>query len=84
MKYPAPMVRALPLRERPLYRVQHDASACNLVEILAAIVGGSRQIEIAHSLLAEFENLTGLMFFNESCVSDENRKAVYEGIQRFP
>ena len=29
------------------------------------------------------DNLTGLMFFNESCVSDENRKAVYDGIQRF-
>ena len=29
------------------------------------------------------ENLAGLMFFNESCVSDENRKAVYDGIQRF-
>lgn len=29
------------------------------------------------------DNLTGLMFFNESCVSDENRKAVYEGIQHF-
>ena len=29
------------------------------------------------------DNLTGLMFFNESCVSDENRKAVYEGIRRF-
>jgi len=32
---------------------------------------------------AEADNLAGLMFFNESCVSDENRKAVYEGIQRF-
>ena len=29
------------------------------------------------------DNLVGLMFFNESCVSDENRKAVYQGIQRF-
>lgn len=61
MKYPAPMVRALPLRERPLYRVQHDASACNLVEILAAIVSGSRQIEIAHDLLARLGNMVGLM-----------------------
>jgi len=29
------------------------------------------------------ENLAGLMFFNESCVSAENRMAVYQGIQRF-
>lgn len=28
------------------------------------------------------DNLVGLMFFNESNVTDENRKAVYEGIRR--
>ncbi len=61
MKYPAPMVRALPLRERPLYRVQHDAGACNLVELLAALVSGPRQIEIAHELLARFGTLGGLV-----------------------
>ena len=31
----------------------------------------------------EADNLAGLMFFNESCVSDENRKAVYQGVRRF-
>lgn len=61
MKYPTPIVRVLPLRERPLCRVQRDAGACNLVEILATIVGGSRQIEIAHDLLARFGNLVGLI-----------------------
>jgi DNA repair protein RadC len=60
MRYPAPIVRALPLRERPLYRVQQDVSACNLVELLAAIVGGSRQIEIAHDLLGRLKDLDGL------------------------
>jgi len=60
MKYPAPIVRALPLRERPLYRVQRDASACNLVELLAAVVGGPRQIEIAHDLLGRLKDLDGL------------------------
>ena len=29
------------------------------------------------------DNLAGLMFFNESCVSHQNRKAVYDGIRRF-
>jgi len=58
--YPTPTLRLLPLRERPLYRVQHDAGACNLVELLAALVAGPRQIEIAHRLLAEFGDLTGL------------------------
>jgi len=55
------MMRALPLRERPLYRVQRDAGACNLVELLAALVGGPRQIEIAHELLGEFGDLPGLL-----------------------
>jgi DNA repair protein RadC len=58
--YPAPIVQALPLRERPLYRVQHDAGACNLVELLAAVVGGPRQIEVAHDLLGRFGDLDGL------------------------
>ena len=61
MKYPNPIVRALPLRERPLYRVQRDAGACNLVELLAAVVGGARQIEVAHDLLSRFGNLDGLL-----------------------
>jgi DNA repair protein RadC len=60
MKYPTPILRALPLRERPLHRVQRDASACNLVELLAAVVGGPRQIEIAHDLLGRLRNLDGL------------------------
>jgi len=61
MKYPTPTLRVLPLRERPLYRVQRDVGACNLVELLAAVVGGPRQIEIAHDLLAHFGDLDGLV-----------------------
>ena len=60
VRYPSPIVRALPLRERPLHRVRHDAGACNLVELLAAIVGGSRQIEIACDLLTRLEALHNL------------------------
>jgi DNA repair protein RadC len=60
MKYPTPIVGMLPLRERPIYRVQQDVGACNLVELLAAVVGGSRQIEIAHDLLGRLKNLDGL------------------------
>ncbi|MCP4539719.1 MAG: DNA repair protein RadC [Chloroflexi bacterium] len=56
-----PTLHHLPLRERPAHRVaENGADACSLTEILAAIVGGSRQIEIAHGLLAEFGDLTGL------------------------
>jgi len=60
MKYPTPILRALPLRERPFHRVQRDASACNLVELLAAVISGPRQIEIAHDLLGRLKDLDGL------------------------
>ena len=54
-QYPTPTLHHLPLRERPARRVaENGADACSLVEILATIVGGARQIEIAHGLLAEF------------------------------
>jgi DNA repair protein RadC len=60
-RYPTPTLHLLPLRERPAYRVTDaGADACNLVELLAAVVGGREQIEIAHNLLAEFEDLAGL------------------------
>jgi DNA repair protein RadC len=60
-RYPAPALHLLPLQERPAYRVaENGAGACNLVELLAAIVGGTQQIEIAHNLLAEFGDLVGL------------------------
>jgi DNA repair protein RadC len=70
-EYPTPIVRALPLRERPLYRVQCDVGACNLVELLAAAVGGSRQIEIAHDLLSRLKDLDGL-----ACASTQELSAV--------
>jgi DNA repair protein RadC len=46
----------MPLREQPAYRVTQDAAACNLTELLAAVVGGAKQIEIAQSLLSHFNN----------------------------
>ena len=60
-EYPIPVLHTLPLRERPAYRVGNGAGACNVVELLAAVVGGPRQIEIAQDLLARFEGLPGLM-----------------------
>ena len=60
--YPTPTLHLLPLRERPAQRVaESGVDVCNLAELLAAVVGGTRQIEIAHSLLAGFGNLAGLM-----------------------
>lgn len=54
------LMAALPVRERPGYRVQRDAGACSLAELLAAVVGGPLQVEIAHDLLGRLGDLEGL------------------------
>jgi len=59
--YPWPTLKHLPLCERPVYRVSHSVDSCNLAELLAAVIGGSQQIEIAHVLLGTFENLGNLV-----------------------
>ena len=38
--YPPPRLHTLPLREQPAFRVSRNAEACNLSELLAAIIGG--------------------------------------------
>jgi DNA repair protein RadC len=59
--YPTPLLRHLPLRERPASRVaDYGAHACSLTELLAAVVGGSHQIEIARALLARFGDVTSI------------------------
>lgn len=52
--YDQPRLKSLPLREQPAHRVTENATACNLSELLAALIGGPRQIEIAESLLSSF------------------------------
>ena len=47
-------VKTLPVRETPAYRVKADAASCSLSELLAAVIGGTQQIEIADALLARF------------------------------
>ena len=54
-RYDQPQLKSLPLREQPAYRVIQDPGACNLTELLAAVIGGQRQIEIAQALLARFD-----------------------------
>jgi len=58
--YDRPKLKLLPLREQPAYRVTQNADACNLAELLAAIIGGQNQIEIAEDLLKRFGGLRGL------------------------
>lgn len=53
--YDLPRLKTLPLREQPAYRVSQDASACSQIELLAAVIGGPKQIEIAEALLAHFQ-----------------------------
>ena len=53
--YTLPKLRSLPLREQPAYRLTRDASACSLPELLAALIGGEKQIETAEALLAHFK-----------------------------
>ncbi len=51
---------ALPLRERPAYRVQMDSAACSLVELAAALIGGPGQLETAQRLIAQFGSARAL------------------------
>jgi DNA repair protein RadC len=53
--YDQPKLKSLPLREQPAYRVTQNAAACNLTELLAAVIGGQRQIETSQALLARFD-----------------------------
>ncbi len=47
-------LNTLPIRETPAYRVSADAVSCSMSELLAAVIGGTQQIEIADALLARF------------------------------
>ena len=67
--YPIPKLKLLPLREQPAYRVAQDPDACNLAELLAALVGGNKQIEIAEALLAQFGSLTRIQQAHQSEVA---------------
>jgi DNA repair protein RadC len=56
-----PRLQALPLRERPAYRVGHKGpDACAAHELLAAVIGGAKQLEAAEALLARYESLSGI------------------------
>jgi DNA repair protein RadC len=54
-------VRALPLREQPTERVLEDSTACNSTELLATLIGGARQIEIATELITTFGGVRGIV-----------------------
>ena len=57
---PRARVKTLPVREQPAYRVAAQADACTLAELLAVIVGGQEQIEVAERLLERFTTIQQL------------------------
>ena len=54
--YEQPILKTMPLREQPAYRITQNANACNITELMAAVIGGQKQIETAQMLLAHFNN----------------------------
>jgi DNA repair protein RadC len=57
ISYNIPRLKALPIRERPDFRVKKDPDMCNLSELLSVIIGGTEQIEIAERLILTFGNI---------------------------
>ncbi|MBC8331119.1 MAG: DNA repair protein RadC [Anaerolineae bacterium] len=51
----------LPPQDHPVHRVAEAPAACNTTELLAALVGGPRQIEIAEELLRQFGSLRAIV-----------------------
>ena len=70
--YPLPKLKCLPLREQPAYRVSQKPDACNLVELLAVLVGGKEQIEVAEALLGRFGSIRRLHQAHISEIADIN------------
>lgn len=68
--YDQPKLKSLPLREQPAYRVSQNAAACNLTELMAAVIGGAKQIEIAQDLLARFDGDIHRLFRAHPAVAD--------------
>lgn len=55
--FPLPPARSRPvriLRDQPAYRVSQNAAACSVPELLSALIGGEKQLELADALLAHY------------------------------
>jgi DNA repair protein RadC len=57
---PDPRLARLPAQEQPVHLVAERPSACNRVELLAALLGGPNQLETAEHLLVEFGSLRAM------------------------
>lgn len=50
----------LSLRERPAYRASTAPQTCTSIELLAAVIGGPQQIEVANALMRKFGSLRAI------------------------
>jgi len=66
------LVQVLPLREQPVARVRADSSVCTTLELLAALIGGPHQIEIAQRLLTHFGSLTNVFAAPPTALAEIN------------
>ena len=57
---PDPRLARLPAPDQPVRRVAERPSACNRVELLAALIGGPNQLETAEHLLSAFGGLRAM------------------------
>jgi len=56
-----PQLGRLPLRERPTARIAYyGANAVGVVELLASLIGGPKQLEVATDLVAKYQTLAKL------------------------
>lgn len=53
-------LKLLPIKETPAYRVAANADDCNLGELLAVMIGGNDQLEVAERLVGKFGSLKRL------------------------
>jgi len=60
--YAPPKLKFLALRETPAQRSLTDSAACTNLELLSALIGGPRQIEIAEAIVAHFKGDLYLLF----------------------
>lgn len=56
------ILHTLPLRERPAYKINTIGSEiCSMADLLAVVLGGPKQIEMAQALIARFGSLSAML-----------------------
>ena len=61
VNYPPPQLALLPIKERPTERITfYGANVCSHMELLASLVSGCHQMEIANKLLETYQTITAI------------------------